>query len=496
MNIVFLPIDERFCTRDYFIKIAESGGINVKTPKREILGKKKIPADTNEIKKWLLEKTEDGDILIISSDMLIHGGLIPSRINQKTIKTSKEELEILKKLKIEKNIKIYIGTTVTRIPRYNSNDEEPDYWEYFGKNIKDLSKELTKNLKEKKSLDYFSELKNMKTDIKKWILDDFFWRRKRNFNIISYLIDLLSEGTIDYLNLTLDDNEEGNLSVYEANFHKQKIEKMKLNDKSSIHPGADESSLTMLSRALCDEFNVKPKFKVIYTIPEKKELIPPYEGESLDKSVENHIKSSGGKIVQKNENDIDLIVNNFNEEDWGDSSLQKNTTLNYLNLLKIQKNKITGICDVKYANGSDNQLIEFILDKDIDWKKFNISGWNTAGNTIGTVCAHSIIQWLGKEKYINLNEKEIKKIQFIFLLEHWGYQANIRKELREVSKEKGCNLFTLMPAEKWAEEYTKNKLIKYKIKIEEKIKEKWDLDIYFPWHRSFEVGIELKEVKK
>ncbi|MFW5749833.1 MAG: hypothetical protein ACOCWP_03575 [Halanaerobium sp.] len=54
----------------------------------------------------------------------------------------------------------------------------------------------------------------------------------------------------------------------------------------------------------------------------------------------------------------------------------------------------------------------------------------------------------------------MKKIQAIFLIEHWGYQANIRKNLREDSEEKGCDLFTLIPAEIWAENYTKNKLEK------------------------------------
>jgi len=493
MSIVFLPIDERFCTRDYFIKIAESGGIKVKTPDRNILGKKKVPADTREIKKWLLNTTEDGDTLILSSDMLIHGGLIPSRMNQKTLESSKKELEILKKLKKEKNIKIYIGTTVTRIPRYNSDDEEPDYWEHFGVKIKDLSKELTKNLETKNSLDYLSEIKNIETDIKDWILEDFFWRRKRNFEIISHLIDLLADGTIDYLNLTLDDNEEGNLSVYEANFHKQKIEKLNLKNKSSVHPGADESSLTMLSRALCDKFKVKPKINIKYTLPEKKDLIPPYEGYPLDKSIKNHIKSAGGEVVNTKSSDINLIINNFNEDDWGDSALQKKSSLNYQEKINIDNEKITGVCDVKYANGSDNQLIEYLLKEKIDWNKFNVSGWNTAGNTIGTVCAHSVIQWLGAEQYLKLNEKEIKEIQAIFFLEHWGYQANIRKELREESEKKGCNLFTLMPAEKWAEDYTKNKLEEYKKIIESKMKKRWEIEVFFPWHRSFEIGINLKE---
>ncbi|PNR93718.1 hypothetical protein X924_07900 [Petrotoga sp. 9PWA.NaAc.5.4] len=78
MRIVYLPLDERFCTREYFLMFTKVAGLDLLTPLRELLGSKKVPADTNVLENWLLENVQPGDSLIISLDTLIHGGLIPS----------------------------------------------------------------------------------------------------------------------------------------------------------------------------------------------------------------------------------------------------------------------------------------------------------------------------------------------------------------------------------------------------------------------------------
>jgi len=44
-RIVFLPVDERFCTRDYFILACKAMNIEIITPPKDLLGKKKVPPD-------------------------------------------------------------------------------------------------------------------------------------------------------------------------------------------------------------------------------------------------------------------------------------------------------------------------------------------------------------------------------------------------------------------------------------------------------------------
>src|SRR6056297_2861169 len=93
MRIVFLPVDERFCTRDYMMHMGKSFNLDIETPPIALLGQKKIPGDVDAIYTWLENTIDNDDTLILSLDTLIYGGLIPSRINRLTEQT------LLKRLK-------------------------------------------------------------------------------------------------------------------------------------------------------------------------------------------------------------------------------------------------------------------------------------------------------------------------------------------------------------------------------------------------------------
>jgi hypothetical protein len=112
-RIVFLPVDERFCTRDYFLLLARAANIDVVTPPKAYLGAKKTPPDIRRLLRWLEQTVVEGDYLVISIDMLVHGGLIPSRMSLDTLDTLQERLDLLKRLK-ERVVNIYATTTITR----------------------------------------------------------------------------------------------------------------------------------------------------------------------------------------------------------------------------------------------------------------------------------------------------------------------------------------------------------------------------------------------
>ena len=305
----------------------------------------------------------------------------------------------------------------------------------------------------------------------------------------------MNEGIVDFLNLTLDDNSVGSLSVYEAQKHKKVVKELGLEEKISIHPGADETSLTLLSRLLCSKFQYSPSFELFYVHPESIDLTPPYEGYPLKESVENHIKAAGAQI--KSNGEILLFLNNATDYNKYEVIYQDEVEVKeeeYKNFLMqiLKENRILGIADIRYGNGSDKKLVEKLLQNSLNWKKINYAGWNTVSNTLGTVIIHSIVQYFGEKRYLKLDIEELLKLQAIFFIEHWGYQADVRQQLRRDCVAKGCNIWTLMPAEKWAEEYARSQLLPYKNVVEKALHRNWDMKVYFPWHRSFEVGISLK----
>lgn len=491
MNVVFLPMDERFCTRDYLLMMADVFDIKVKTPGRKMLGQKKVPADLDAIWSWLEANVEEGDILILSYDMLLYGGLIPSRTSLDSVKTLRRRLDRLSKIK-KGNNKLYIASTITRIPDYDYSDEEPVYWDYFGAKINKYSKllvKLQKDLVSKMEIDSFVK------DIPRWVLDDFHWRRERNFKLVKQAIDLTADGLIDYLNLTLDDNAPDSLSVYEAKLHSEYVKKLNVSDRVSIHPGADESALSLLAKAATDYFNYNPSCKITYSETEYTHLIPLYEGSPISESVPQHVESCGGIIFNEETGaDANLIVHNSQE--LRESTFQKKAPESvYERVLRtISDGKPSGLADIAFANGADNALIEKLLSSKADFSNIVYSAWNTAGNTIGTVSAGMVLLALSKKGFLSFSPEKLLDLNAVFLLEHWGYQANIRKHIWKKAQDLGLGLFTVIPFENEAEEQVYNDLAPYRKSISRSFNRNYDsLKPWFPWHRPFEIAFRKEE---
>ena len=98
-KIVLLPLDERPCNYLFPQKLFSHDDIDIVLPKK--LGDKKIPADLNEIDKFLTYECKDATGLIISLDTLLYGGLVPSRIHNEKEDTLKERLQILRDIRRE-----------------------------------------------------------------------------------------------------------------------------------------------------------------------------------------------------------------------------------------------------------------------------------------------------------------------------------------------------------------------------------------------------------
>ena len=491
-RIVFLPVDERFCTRDYFLLLARAANIDVVTPPRVYLGAKKTPPDLRRLSKWLEETVLPGDYLVISVDMLVHGGLIPSRISLDTLDTLIERLGLLEELK-KSDVKIYATTTITRTPFYNSSEEEPDYWQYFGLDMYDLSRLLARSFRGE--MVHRSMIEKI-GKIPSHFVTDYLVRRIRNRKLVSSVIELVDKGVIDFLNLVLDDNSKESISLAESEIHRAMVDSLKIGSRVSIHAGADEATLSLLARVLSESVGEIPTFEVHYASPEHKDFIPPYEGSPLYQGIQNHIEAAGGKVVDS-AGEILLLANNPEVGLDSAQQLSAPTDLSaydrFFREIEATDSIIKGIADVKYTNGADNYLVEELLKRsELNWLETNYSAWNTAGNTLGTVCAHSIVQLLGSKGLLKVDQSRIKELQAIFFLEHWAFQSNIRKRLLVEAEKRGSKLWTVIPVESWAEGFVRSELTPYIPPVRDALEMEFEIErLFFPWHRSFELGLSI-----
>jgi cellulose biosynthesis protein BcsQ len=504
MKILFIPLDERPCNFNFPQDIIKTHKeIELVIPQKKLLGDKKNAADVKKLWEFVFENVADCDYAVISIDMLIYGGLIPSRIHKLSVEETQKYIANIKNIKkLNSNIKIYGFNCIMRSPQYNSGEEEPEYYEIYGYNLFRRAYLMNKRESEGISKEQESELQNIK--IPKEIFEDYESRREFNLNVNMEVTELVKEGVIDFLTIPQDDSSEYGYTAIAQRKVVRIVKENKLEFKVSIYPGADEVGCSLLARVLNDHLNRTVKIYPFYASTLGESIIPLYEDRPMNESLKYHIRVCGAEIVEDYNNaDIILAINCPGKKMQESFEQLTNLDLTYTShrnlqdfVYKIkkyvQKDKKVIICDSAFSNGADLQLIDFmdrigILDKIIAY-----AGWNTNCNTLGTALASGIYAFEQNEN------AEIVRNVIYRIIEDALYQAKVRQTIaNEYLPRFGLGIYDFKDKQNQVEEEIKKLLIEEYKKLN--ISKIYNLNlqrVFLPWKRMFEVGLELSVVKK
>ena len=135
-TVMYLPLDERYTTRDAFLNLARVTPFKVLTPPVSVISNRKEPADLDAIDRWVAENAGVASAFVVSLEMYVYGGLIQSRISNSTQEAVGQRLQKLVQLHADfPKLRLYVSAVVMRIPSYNGDFEEPWYWANFGADL-------------------------------------------------------------------------------------------------------------------------------------------------------------------------------------------------------------------------------------------------------------------------------------------------------------------------------------------------------------------------
>lgn len=495
MKTLFIPLDERPCNYNFPLMIAQSNQqIELVEPDKSFLGHKKKPAQVEYFKQFIDENIEGCDNCIISIDMIVYGGLIPSRLHYLSETDALQRLELIKYLKqLKPQIKIYAYHCIMRAPSYNSSEEEPDYYENYGfalfrrKYLLDLKKRHGLNQKEKDEL--------LGIDIPQEIITDYEQRRLFNTKINLKVIDFLEAGYLDFLVIPQDDSSPYGYTAISQKIVINALKEKRLDQKVTIYPGADEVGLSLLARAYHEYYHLEPKVYPFYASVLGPMIIPKYEDRPMYESLKSHVRVCKAKLVNNPQDaDVVLAINSpgkIMQEAFIDKNDLDVTYTSYRYLLAfaeqiqdyINSGYRVALCDSAFSNGGDLQLIEYLDELNILDQLVSYAGWNTNCNSLGTTLSQAFI---GQENVIN--NLCYRLIEDVF------YQAIVRKEVVENDlPHKGLSYYDFKDQQTDVENIIKKKLQtnfghlhlsqRYPFNITK---------IYMPWKRMFEIRMEIK----
>jgi hypothetical protein len=290
-------------------------------------------------------------------------------------------------------------------------------------------------------------------------------------------------------------------------------------DEVRIYPGADEVGLTLLARFSVDVLDIHPSLLLIFRNTSTINLIPNFEGQPMINTLLDQLSAAGGVAINTNtsagiSSDAVLLVDNFDTFPQLDASKQPTTGGSVEDYASFTTHicpfnantTVVGFADNRYSNGADMMFLEYMdmlaetPDCALDMAGFAYAGWNTNGNTLGTVISNTVLLVLfGKGGGITSNNSptsaQIANTYFntLRIVEDGYYQAKYRQVLIDyVNLAPNDTMLTLYNDLEFYDAFTYKLLWGATSKVTQVYNLPWFLSsVYYPWNRTFEIGMLL-----
>ncbi len=434
-RVAVLPMDDRPVNYDYPLYLSRSAGLEVVLPPREWLGNPWRASRHAELVDWLAQAVPAADAAVVALDTLGYGGLIPSRTSPETAEAVLSRLAVLRRLRAaHPGCPILASSVVMRINRSDSCEEEKPYWATFGSRMFRLSSlEHKIELGEADSAE-IAEQRGLRSQVPDEVYLDYRRGRARNHAVNLAMLDWAGEGVFDFLLLPQDDTDDYGWNVAEARNLQARIRSRGLADRAITYPGADEIGCLLLARYACRQGGYAPRVWPAYSSAEGRSIVTAYEDRPLHELLRAHLAPLGGALADSPEDANLLLFFNSPVEVQGNGDSQwiveegvgavrarmpekfhpwldrftgsegfqatlreiQSPGRNPAGFVRaivdaLKTGKPVAVADVAYVNASDLALCRLLREQPEVPGLAAYGGWNTAGNTLGTVLAQAVI---------------------------------------------------------------------------------------------------------
>jgi hypothetical protein len=351
-------------------------------------------------------------------------------------------------------------------------------------------------------------------------LQEFVWRRQRNFAVSLALLKLGTAQAYAFLCITLDDNALFGANIAEALQLQEATRSLGLGDIVNFHPGADEVALVMLARAavLFEQRTQRMRVAVLWRLPSPQDQnrVPDFEGQPLNTSMHQQLEAASVSSVLLYSSalqcgvDFDwlLVMNNFDEQPSQLEASAQNFSLPTSQFDALAPSVLaaaaSGACpvalgDVRYANGADVPFVTWLLTfpaASLPGHSIAYAGWNTAGNSLGTAIANGVLNSLyATAPGASLaTQTAATYFTMLRLMEDNTYQARVRQELIKYVEANGDSPNDLRPHLLAYELFVQQPVQQLVLSLNahyELTNELQLLGVFFPWNRTFEIGFQV-----
>ncbi|MCA9837146.1 MAG: DUF4127 family protein [Trueperaceae bacterium] len=439
MKVCLVPPDTRPPTMAFPKRLVESLGHQPNLPPASALNQLNEPGSFAELKSWLLNTTQEADILILSLEQLCLGGMIPARRINDSLESALAKLDLLRELKRQTpGLRILAFGVIVRVAHGNDPVEEKPYFATYGNALRAYS-EAFDRFEREPSPSHEQQLYHCYKALPATILNNWLETRKRNHLLHLEALELLKDGVLEHLCLTLDDTSTYGLAAADRRALEARTDQLGLWSQVDIYPGADEVPSTLIARAL------RPKKTAVYLHysgsygPQTGML---FEDRPAGELIKAQLRAANCKPASYEQADFILAVNTpgnkqaHSQPDFASVDTAERHLPAFIDFIEEQLalKKPVSIADIAYPNGAEKRFMGLLEKLDLS-KLAGYSGWNTAGNSLGTAIAMAALYPLVTDP------NAWTQLLFERLIDDYLYQALVRPAVDEALG--GANPFDL-----------------------------------------------------
>lgn len=408
--IALMPLDSRPCNTQYPALLAESTAATLLLPPEEAMDQFLEKADTEALWQWLENEAEAADEIVIFTNSLFCGGLIASRSSgaYDEVAANLERLEALcTHLQEDEHRQI---TVVQVLPRLSPNQFDDALFPYYDAltaygeawDIADVSGKSAPQNADGVPAEALAEYRAL---------------HEESANLAKALDAMAANGLIDHLIISQDDGAEhcpANITF------RQLAERA---ENTQLLHGADELAMLLVVNSAAAGLDASP-VHLVYANETFKTQHYPYEATSLEEMLSQKLQLAG--LMDDETASTTLYLHT----DTTDAEATKAAASNHDGLF--------GLADVALTNQADPALTETLLSNEGFEKIDAYAGWNTAGNSVGTVCAELRALAVLDARWDTLSkEAQTNTVQALYtfraarLGEDVCYMAGIRSDLQQ-----------------------------------------------------------------
>ena len=460
-RVLYVPLDDR----PYNLKaprlLAQMVDYEMISPPGEMLGRFRVAGQPDELANWLRAHADPGlDCMILSIDMLAHGGLWASRGPTTRTELALERLGILAQLREAcPETTIYAFSVMLRLGTVTSSDEAALYLDSLAHHSV-----LTAKVSQDPDPKARGRLAALERQIPPSVLGEYQAVRRRNHEINLRLARELAEGNLDFLVFAQDIAAEDGVHRQEQAELRKACEELGVAEKTIILPGADQIAMCLLARFVHHHMEKTPGVRVLSSGALEEAPAAPGEHEPLMDSLKSHLELVGVQQLDDDARKPDMVLAINSPVPHGRQALHdpkaarshRERSRSFLaEAVTVADGRGLAVCDVAFPNGADDIFVQEVISGTPELPQLlTYAGWNTASNSVGSALAHATLRLISLQdkgafdlarllgdmspmRYLSLLDSLISSeqahIRFLVtrFADDWLYQARIRPRLTD-----------------------------------------------------------------